>query len=176
MARSQPNRLRHCPHRRTANYQCAARPTASAEGSSHCQRTCFSRYIGALRVPAKMTNGLPNGASGAAQITASGTTHKLGHDGFTPWPELRINARSSHPRAPYPPPTFALPCSLARLIGKVSKQSQSVDFSGWKVEGRIKELEPRFVYLLILPALTGNPVCFCGFFRVPFGCYWLPEA
>jgi len=102
---------------------------ASAEGSSHYQRTCFSRYIGALRAPAKMTNGLPNGASGAAQITAFGTTHKLGHDGFTPWPELRINARSSHPRAPYPPPTFALPCSLARLIGKVSKQSQSVDFS-----------------------------------------------
>ena len=80
-----------------------------------------------------MTNGLPKGASGAAQITASGTTHKLGHklghDGFTPWPELRINARSSHPRAPYPPPTFALSRPLARLIGKVSKQSQSVDFS-----------------------------------------------
>ena len=28
-------------------YQCAARPTASAEGSSHCQRALFSRCIGA---------------------------------------------------------------------------------------------------------------------------------
>jgi hypothetical protein len=66
--------------------------------------------------------------------------------------------------------------ALAQLIGNVSKPSQSVDFSDWKVEGRIKELEPGFLYLLILPALTGNPVCFCGFFQVPFGCYWLPEA
>ena len=45
-----------------------------------------------------MTNGLPKGASGAAQITASGHTHKLGHDGFTPWPELRINTRFSRHR------------------------------------------------------------------------------
>ena len=36
-----------------------------------------------------------------------------------------------------------------------------------KLEGRIKEMEPRFLYLIVLPLLTRNPVRFRGFFWVP---------
>ena len=36
-----------------------------------------------------------------------------------------------------------------------------------KMEGRIKELEPRFLYLLVFPLLTRNPWWFRGFFWVP---------
>ncbi len=51
---------------------------------------------------------------------------------------MSINSQFPRHRVPKPPSTFALPCSLARLIGKISKPSQSVDFSNWKVEGKIK--------------------------------------
>ena len=47
-----------------------------------------------------MTNGLPKGASGAAQITASDNTHKLGHDRFTPWTEVSIDSEFSRHRVP----------------------------------------------------------------------------
>ncbi len=36
-----------------------------------------------------------------------------------------------------------------------------------KMEGRIKELESRFLYLLVFPLLTRNPGHFRGFFWVP---------